>query len=49
MDILTAIVGVIIMGLGAVTVLGMVFAAAISIVTVSKEKKQLKKAAEKDS
>ena len=43
MNILTAVVGVLIMGLGALTTLGMVVAAVVAIVTVSKEKKAAKK------
>lgn len=43
MNILTAIVGVLVMGLGALTVLGMFVAAVIAIVTVSKEKRAAKK------
>lgn len=43
MNILTAVVGVLVMGLGAFTVLGMFVAAVISIVTVSREKRAAKK------
>lgn len=44
MNVLTAIVGVLIMGLGGLTVIGMFVAGAVSIVIVAREKNREKKA-----